>query len=39
VIVKKLSKSMAGVAIAWSLSEGVRPVVGMNKAERIDEAV
>ncbi|EXJ54216.1 alcohol dehydrogenase [Cladophialophora yegresii CBS 114405] len=38
-VAKKLKKSMAQVAIAWSLSKGVNPIVGMNKMERMDEAL
>jgi len=39
-IAKKTGKSMAQVAIAWSLSKkDVCPIVGLNKKERIDEAV
>jgi versiconal hemiacetal acetate reductase len=38
-VAKKLNKSMAQVAIAWSLSKGVNPIVGMNKKERMDEAL
>jgi versiconal hemiacetal acetate reductase len=36
---KKLGKSMAQVAIAWTLSKNMCPVVGLNKKERIDEAI
>lgn len=36
---KKLGKSMAQVAIAWSLSKNMCPIVGLNKKERIDEAI
>ncbi|KAK5048094.1 hypothetical protein LTR84_006284 [Exophiala bonariae] len=37
---KKIGKSMAQVAIAWALSKkDVCPIVGLNKPERIDEAV
>ena len=38
-IANRLGKSMAQVCIAWSLSKGVCPIVGLNKKERIDEAV
>ncbi|KAJ9605531.1 CSG1/SUR1-like protein [Cladophialophora chaetospira] len=38
-VAKKLNKSMAQVAIAWSLSKGVNPIVGLNKKERMDEAI
>ena len=39
-IAKKMGKSMAQVAIAWTLSKkDVCPIVGLNKKERIDEAV
>ncbi|KAE8385191.1 NADP-dependent oxidoreductase domain-containing protein [Aspergillus alliaceus] len=38
-ISKKLGKSMAQVAIAWTLSKNMCPVVGLNKKERIDDAV
>lgn len=31
--------SMAIISIAWCLSKGVEPIVGLNKKERIDEAV
>ncbi|KEF57873.1 alcohol dehydrogenase [Exophiala aquamarina CBS 119918] len=39
-VAKKIGKSMAQVAIAWTLSKkDVCPIVGLNKPERIDEAV
>jgi aryl-alcohol dehydrogenase-like predicted oxidoreductase len=38
-IAKKKGVSMAQVAIAWSIAKGMIPIVGMNKKERIDEAV
>ncbi|CAN6660440.1 putative aryl-alcohol dehydrogenase Aad16p [Trichomonascus vanleenenianus] len=38
-IAKKKGVSMAEVAIAWSLSKGNSPILGLNKPERIDEAV
>lgn len=39
-VAKKLGKSMAQIAIAWCLSKkDVSPIVGLNKKERIDEAV
>jgi versiconal hemiacetal acetate reductase len=38
-ISKKLGKSMAQVAIAWTLSKNMCPIVGLNKKERIDEAI
>ncbi|KAF5857475.1 hypothetical protein ETB97_005719 [Aspergillus alliaceus] len=38
-ISKKLGNSMAQVAIAWTLSKNMCPVVGLNKKERIDEAI
>lgn len=39
-VAQKLGKSMAQIAIAWSLSKkDVLPVVGLNSKERIDEAV
>jgi versiconal hemiacetal acetate reductase len=38
-VAKKLGKSMAQVAIAWTLSKKVSPIVGLSKKERIDEAV
>ncbi|KAL2434027.1 Versiconal hemiacetal acetate reductase [Exophiala dermatitidis] len=39
-VAKKLGKSMAQIAIAWALSKkDVNPIVGLNKKERIDEAV
>ncbi|WFC97014.1 hypothetical protein MBRA1_003681 [Malassezia brasiliensis] len=37
---KKKNVSMAQIAIAWQLShKGVTPILGLNKPERIDEAV
>jgi aryl-alcohol dehydrogenase-like predicted oxidoreductase len=36
---KRLGKSMASVAIAWSLKKGVNPVVGLSSVKIIDEAV
>jgi versiconal hemiacetal acetate reductase len=39
-VAKKIGKSMAQVAIAWTLSKkDVCPIVGLNKPERIDEAI
>lgn len=39
-VAKKIGKSMAQVSIAWALSKkDVSPIVGLNKIERIDEAV
>ena len=39
-VAKKTGYSMAQVAIAWCLSKkGVCPILGLNKKERIDEAV
>ncbi|KIW14197.1 versiconal hemiacetal acetate reductase [Exophiala spinifera] len=39
-VARKMGKSMAQIAIAWSLSKkDVCPIVGLNKKERIDEAV
>jgi len=38
-IAKKKGISMAQVATAWSLSKGMCPIIGMNKKDRIDEAV
>ncbi|RMD44757.1 hypothetical protein DV735_g297, partial [Chaetothyriales sp. CBS 134920] len=39
-VAKKTGHSMAQIAIAWSLSKkDVSPIVGLNKKERIDEAV
>lgn len=31
--------SMAMVAVAWTIKKGCQPVLGMNKIERIDEAI
>lgn len=36
---KRLGRSMASVAIAWSLGKGVNPILGLGSVERIDEAV
>jgi diketogulonate reductase-like aldo/keto reductase len=30
---------MATVAVAWTLSKGVCPIVGFSKKERVDEAI
>ncbi|EXJ70847.1 alcohol dehydrogenase [Cladophialophora psammophila CBS 110553] len=39
-VAKKMGKSMAQIAIAWSLSKkDVCPIVGLNKKERMDEAI
>ncbi|KAF2191406.1 aldo-keto reductase [Zopfia rhizophila CBS 207.26] len=38
-VAKKLNKSMATVATAWSLRKGVNPILGLQTKERIDEAV
>ncbi|KPI40203.1 Versiconal hemiacetal acetate [Cyphellophora attinorum] len=38
-VAEKIGKSMAQVAIAWCLNHGTCPIVGLNKKERIDEAV
>ncbi|KAK1248991.1 hypothetical protein MKX08_007211 [Trichoderma sp. CBMAI-0020] len=38
-VAKKIGKTMAQVAIAWTLSKNMCPIVGLNKKERIDEAV
>ncbi|KAK4233387.1 alcohol dehydrogenase [Achaetomium macrosporum] len=38
-VAKARGVSMAMVAIAWCLSKGVNPIVGLNSKERIDEAV
>lgn len=38
-VAKRLNKSMAAVAIAWSLKKGVNPILGLTSIERIDEAV
>jgi versiconal hemiacetal acetate reductase len=38
-VAEKIGKSMAQVAIAWCLSKETCPIVGLNKKERIDEAV
>lgn len=39
-VARKTGKSMAQIAIAWSLSKkDVCPIVGLNKKERMDEAV
>jgi len=37
-VAKRLGKSMATVAIAWSLKKGVNPILGLQSIERIDEA-
>jgi aryl-alcohol dehydrogenase-like predicted oxidoreductase len=36
---KRIGKSMASVAIAWSLKKGVNPILGLGSIQRIDEAV
>lgn len=36
---KRLGKSMAQVATAWSLAKGVNPILGLSSERRIDEAV
>lgn len=38
-VAKDRDVSMAIVGLAWVLSKGVAPIVGMSKTERIDEAV
>lgn len=38
-LAQKKGVSMAQIAIAWSLKKGACPIVGLNKKERIDEAV
>jgi len=38
-IAKKKGISMAQVATSWSLSKGMCPIIGLNKKERIDEAI
>lgn len=38
-VAEKIGKTMAQVAIAWTLSKNMCPIVGLNKKERIDEAV
>lgn len=38
-IAKKRGVSMATVSIAWVLSKGCYPIVGLNSCERVDEAV
>ena len=39
-VAKKMGKGMAQIAIAWCLSKkDVCPIVGLNKKERMDEAV
>jgi len=38
-IAKKHGKSMAQIAVAWSLLKVDAPIVGLNKVERIDEMV
>jgi versiconal hemiacetal acetate reductase len=38
-VAKDLGKAMAQVAIAWCLSKGVCPIVGLGSTKRMDEAV
>ncbi|KAF2731770.1 aldo-keto reductase [Polyplosphaeria fusca] len=38
-VAKKLNSTMAKVAIAWSISKGVNPILGLQSIKRIDEAV
>lgn len=38
-IAKRMGISMAQVAVAWSLSKGVNPILGLQSIKRIDEAV
>lgn len=38
-VAKKNDVSMACIATAWCVKKGVCPIIGMNKKERIDEAV
>jgi len=38
-VAKKMGKSMAQIAIAWSIAKGCCPIVGLSKTERMDEAV
>lgn len=38
-IAKKRNVSMAIIATAWAISKGTFPIVGLNKPERIDEAL
>ena len=38
-VAKKMNKSMTQIATAWCLSKNACPIVGLNKKERIDEAV
>lgn len=38
-IAKKKGVSMTGVATAWAISKGCSPIIGLNKKERIDEAI
>jgi len=38
-IAKERGVPMAAVSIAWCLSKGVSPIVGLNSKERIDEVV
>jgi aryl-alcohol dehydrogenase-like predicted oxidoreductase len=38
-VAKRLGKSMAIVATAWSLKKGTNPILGLQSIERIDEAV
>jgi len=37
-IAKKMNVSMSQIAIAWSLSKGMIPIVGISKKERLDDA-
>jgi aryl-alcohol dehydrogenase-like predicted oxidoreductase len=38
-VAKRLGKSMAIVATAWSLKKGVNPILGLQSIERIEEAL
>jgi aryl-alcohol dehydrogenase-like predicted oxidoreductase len=38
-VAKKHNVSMACIATAWSVKKGCCPIIGMNKKERIEEAV
>lgn len=38
-VAKKRGVAMALVAIAWSIKQGVNPIVGLGSKERIDQAV
>jgi aryl-alcohol dehydrogenase-like predicted oxidoreductase len=38
-VAKRLGKSMAIVATAWSLKKGTNPILGLQSIDRIDEAV